>query len=291
LHSAQQTKFFRTKANFLEETNMCKKTICGGGLLLLVGVLIFGSNSLGYLQTAFSGLRQRANDAVPVAFQIENAQNQLEKIDPEIKDMIWQIAKEKSQVKKLAAQVASSESELDKQYREMLTLREHMANGDRVYVATNGQAYSTERVKEDLAHRFKMYQTAEKTLVKSKEILSIRNNSLEAAEAKLEEAKSQKRELEVAIENLVARQKMNEVVATTMKLNIDNSQLSKARKMLEDIDARLSAEEEMMNLLPRYSGQIPVGTDAVETAEDLLDNFDAYFKKDKPKSEDDLVVK
>lgn len=270
---------------------MLKKAIYGGGFLLLAGALLFGGNSLGYLQTAFGGLKKRANDAVPISFQLENAQNQLAKIDPEIKDMIWQIAKEKSQVKKLAAQVSATEQELDKQRREMLTLRDHIAQGDRQYVATNGQAYSSERVKEDLGHRFKMYQTSEKTLAKSKEILSIRNNSLEAAEAKLEEAKSQKRELEVVIENLAARQKMNEVVATTLKLNIDNSQLSKARKMLEDIDARLSAEEEMLNLLPRYTGQIPVGNDALESAEELLDNFDAYFQREQRQSDDDFVAK
>lgn len=270
---------------------MCKKTICGAGALLLVGVLLFGSNLPAYMQTAFNNLRQRANDAIPITTHIETAQGQLDKIDPEIKNMIWQIAKEKAQVKKLAAQVAANETHLDKQYQEMLTLREHIASGDKFYVGTNGQAYTSERVKEDLAHRFKIYQTAEQTLAKSKEILAIRNSSLEAAEAKLEEAKVQKRELEVAIENLIARQKMNEVVATTAKLNVDNSQLSKARKMLEDIDARLAAEEEMMNLLPRHTGQIPVGTDSVDTSADILDNFDAYFKKSKSSSnDDDLVV-
>lgn len=271
---------------------MCKKTIYGAGALLLVGFLLFGSNLPAYMQTAFHGLRQRANEAIPISTQIETAQRQLGNIDPEIKNMIWQIAKEKAQVKKLAAQVAANEVHLEKQYQEMLTLREHIAGGDKFYVATNGQAYTSERVKEDLAHRFKMYQTAEQTLAKSKEILGIRNTSLDAAEAKLEEAKVQKRELEVAIENLIARQKMNEVVATSSKLNIDNSQLSKARKMLEDIDARLSAEEEMMNLLPRYTGQIPVGADSVDTSADILDNFDAYFNKSKPAaSEEDLVVK
>lgn len=97
--------------------------------------------------------------------------------------------------------------------------------------------------------------------------------------AKLEEAKTQKRELEVQIENLAARQKMNEVVITASQINIDNSQLSKARQMLEDIDARLSAEEEMLNLIPKYTGQIPVSENPTETVTDVIEAMDAYFEK------------
>jgi hypothetical protein len=107
--------------------------------------------------------------------------------------------------------------------------------------------------------------------------------------AKLEEAKAQKRELEVQIENLAARQKMNEVYITASQINIDNSQLSKARQMLEDIDARLAAEEEMLNLIPKYSGQIPVSGDQKENVEDVLDAMDAYFQKSK-KSDNELTT-
>lgn len=274
---------------------MCKKFTYGTVAVLLVGALLYGSNTVGYVQTAFNQMRNRANDAVPIAFQIDAAKGQLGKIEPEIKDMVWQIAKEKAQVKKLAAQVAQQNTELEKQYDEMMALRQHVSSGDKFYVGTNGKAYTSDRVKEDLAHRFKMYQTAEKTSQKSQEILRLRENSLDSAMAKLEEAKAQKRELEVQIENLAARHKMNEVVITASQINIDSSQLSKARQMLEDIDARLSAEEEMLNLIPHYTGQIPVSGEETENVEDVIDSIDAYFEKskgsapDETKSSDELV--
>lgn len=258
---------------------MFKKMTYGAAGVLLVGALLYGGNSLGYLQTAFNKVRNRANDAVPISFQLDAAKGQLSKIDPEIKDMVWQIAKEKAQVKKLATQIAQQDVELEKQYNEMMALKQHVTSGEKFYVATNGKAYTSDRVKEDLSHRFKMYQTAEKTTVKSKEILRLRESSLDSAMAKLEEAKTQKRELEVQIENLAARQKMNEVVITASQINIDNSQLSKARQMLEDIDARLSAEEEMLNLIPKYTGQIPVSENPTETVTDVIEAMEAYFEK------------
>lgn len=265
---------------------MFKKITYGTAGVLLVGALLYGSNTLGYIETAFNKVRNRAHDAVPISFQLDAAKGQLSKIDPEIKDMVWQIAKEKAQVKKLGAQISQQSVELEKQYNEMMALKQHVSSGEKFYVATNGKAYTSDRVKEDLSHRFKMYQTAEKTAEKSKEILRLRESSLDSAMAKLEEAKSQKRELEVQVENLAARQKMNEVVITASQINIDNSQLAKARQMLENIDARLSAEEEMLNLIPKYTGQIPVSENETESAVDVVEAIDAYFEKSQDSDEE-----
>ncbi len=268
---------------------MFKKATYGLVGAVVIGGLLFGGKLIPYAQTAFQKVRSTAGDAVPVAFQLEAAKSQLTKIDPEIKNMVWQIAKEKAQVKKLAAQVENQEVELKKQYGEMMTLREHVGSGEKFYVGTNGKAYTNDRVQEDLRHRFTMYQTAEKTREKSNEILKLRQTSLESALTQLDEAKSQQRELEIQIENLTARHRMNEVVATATQINIDNSQLTKTRQMLEDIDARLATQEEMLNLIPKYTGQIPVNAEQVESDGNILDDMDAYFNKTKPESKDSDV--
>ncbi len=271
---------------------MCKKVTLGVLGLMLVGGLLFGGKVIPYVQTAFHKVKSSAQDSVPISFQIDAAKAQLSKIDPEIKQMVWQIAKEKAQVKKLAARLNKQEGQLSTQYKEMMTLREHVSSGEEFYVGTNGKAYTNERVEEDLRHRFAMYQTAEKTRDKSAQILKLRESSLDSAIAKLDEAKKQQRELEVQIENLAARHRMNEVVSTASQINIDNSQLSKTRQMLEDIDARLAAEEEMMNLIPKYTGQIPVGSEEYSTDTDIMEEMDAYFDKSDSKDEaeeEDLV--
>jgi hypothetical protein len=199
------------------------------------------------------------------------------------------------QIKRLVADLKEHDQMLEKSYNEMMTLREHVQSGEQVYVATNNKAYSTARVEEDLRHRFALYQTAEKTKEKKAEILNIRQTSLETALAKLDEAKAQQRELEVQIENLVARNRMNDVIATASQINIDNSQLAKTREMLDDIDALISAKEEVLNIAPKYYGQIPVGEDAVEMDTNILDEMDAYFDSKKAEdskdaeSNDDLV--
>lgn len=276
---------------------MCKKVTLGVLALVVIGGLLFGSKVIPYAQTAYNKVKTSAQDSVPVSFQIDAAKAQLAKIGPEIKNMVHQIAKEKVQIKRLVADLKQHDQMLEKSYNEMMTLRDHVQSGEQVYVATNNKAYSTARVEEDLRHRFALYQTAEKTKEKKAEILRIRQTSLETALAKLDEAKAQQRELEVQIENLIARNRMNDVIATASQINIDNSQLAKTREMLDDIDALISAKEEVLNIAPKYYGQIPVGEEVIQSDTNILDEMDAYFdskqaEEDSDEStidEDDLV--
>ena len=258
------------------------------GAVLLVGIL-YGSNLIPYAQTAYENVKTQAQDAIPIEFQIDAARTQLEKIGPEINGMVHQIAREKAEIKRLSTDLGTQQVALAKLYDKMMTLREHVASGEEVYVATNGKAYTNERVKEDLRHRFTVYQTAELTLKKSEEILEVRKVALEQAFAKLDEAQAQQRELEVQIENLTARQRMVEVAKTASNLNIDNSQLSKTREMIDQISSRIDTEEAILSLAPEYlGGQIPVGDDVLAGDSDILQEMDAYFDK---ATDDDVVLK
>jgi chromosome segregation ATPase len=263
---------------------MFKKLTLGVLGLMLVGGVLFGNRIIPYAQTAVKKVRSAAQDTVPVSFQIDAARGQLEKIGPEIHNMVQQISKEQLQVKLLAADLKQTGKMLEQSYDEMMTLRSHVQSGDRVYVDTRGRSHNVARVEQDLRHRFSLYQTAEKTFEKKGEILTIRKESLLAAHEKLDEAKSQQRELEMRIENLMARNRMNEVIATATEINIDNSQLAKTRAMLDEIDARISAETEYLNIAPKYFGQIPVSADSVVPDTDIMEEMDAYFDS---KSDDD----
>lgn len=253
---------------------------------MLVGGLLFGGKIIPYAQTAVKKVRTAAQDTVPVRFQIDAAKDQLTKIGPEIHGMVHKIAKESAQIKRLAKDVKADKSTLVQSYDQMMTLREHVESGSQVYVDTKGKSFNQTRVEEDLRHRFSLYQTAEKTLEKKAEILEIRKLSLKTAHAKLDEAKAQQRELEVQIENLKARSRMNEVIATASQINIDNSQLAKTREMLDDIDARISADEEYLNIAPKYFGQISVGEDSISTDSDIMEEMDAYFDSKSDEADD-----
>ena len=120
---------------------MFKKAIIAGAGLLLVSAVLFGGRLIPYAQTAYSNVSEAVNDSVSVKFQIQAAENQLEKIGPEICEMVRKVAKEKAQIVQLERQLKTQEKGLEKSYDEMMTLREHLQSGDSVYVATNGKGY------------------------------------------------------------------------------------------------------------------------------------------------------
>lgn len=256
-----------------------KKLVVGTLGTVLVGGLLFGSNVVPYAQTAYQRLTDSAQDAVPISFQIDAAKQQLAKIGPEVNNMYHQIAKEKVQVKRLEQQLAKQESEIEKSRSEILALRQHLDSGKEFFVATNSKAYTSARVKEDLRHRFTLHRTAEQRLKTAEKTLALRKSALNNGFESLEKAQAQQRELQVKIETLNARNRMNDLVKTTAHYDFDDSQLARTRTMVDDISARIEAEEEMMNLAPVAFGQIPVNSDANGPAGNLLEELDEYFNQ------------
>jgi chromosome segregation ATPase len=268
---------------------MFKKITLGVVAVALLAGLAFGGNLIPYSKTAYNKLRDAANDSVPVSFQLDAARDQLKAIGPEIKNMVHEVAKEKVQINKLVADLDQHNKMLETSYDEMMALRSHLESGEEFYVAINNKKFDQSRVEEDLRHRFNIYKTAEATKEKKEEIVRIRRTSLENALAKLDQAKVQQRELEVQIENLSARNRMNEVIASANELNIDSSQLAKARQMLTDLDASISANEEYLNIMPKYRGQIPVSSDSILPATDVLNEMDVYFGGEQAEDTTDVL--
>lgn len=257
---------------------MFKKLALVGLGALLLGGLVFGNRLVPYAQTAWSKVRDKAHQSVPMGFQIDAAKQQLQKIDPEVKDMVWKIAREKSEIKRLDRDVAAQTAALQKKYDEMMALRSHLTTGESVYVATNGKSYTSNRVEEDLRHRFSVYQTAEQTRDKTNQILELRRKSLDAAMAKLEQAQAMQRELEIQVENLTARQRMVDVAKSASTIQFSDSQLSKTRNLIDEISAQLDTEEEMLELAPKYLGEIPVSPESEEAKGDIAEQIDLYFE-------------
>ncbi|MDB4767037.1 serine/threonine protein kinase, partial [bacterium] len=143
--------------------------------------------------------------------------------------------------------------------------------------STPAKAYTSDRVKEDLRHRFTLHKTAQQRLKTAERTLALRQTSLNTAFESLEKAQAQQRELQVKIETLNARNRMNDLVKTTSNYDFDDSQLARTRAMVDDISARIETEEEMLNLAPVVFGQIPVNKDTGSTAGNLLQELDEYF--------------
>ncbi len=257
---------------------MCKKLTLGVLGLLLVGGFLFGGRLVPYVSTAANKVRQAVKEQIPIEAQIDAATNQLGRINPEIKQMVHQIAKERAGIKRLERQLADNKANLSTSKKQMVALKNHLLSGDEYYTAANAKVYTNARVEEDLNHRLDLFETAKQTVESQEQVLEARRSAVVSAMAKLDEAKALQRELEVKIENLRARNRVNDVAKTASTIDMDNSELARAAAMIDDISAQIDADTEMLQMVPKYLGQIPVDEDSIVGERSALERMQDLFE-------------
>jgi chromosome segregation ATPase len=266
---------------------MIKKAFyVGAGAVLLLG-LLFGRDAASYASTAFGRLHTSVHDRVPVTFQLDRARQMIKDLDQPIQNSMHLIAKEEVEVAKIVRQVGKNEQELAKAKNEILRLKGDLERGDSNYVYA-GATYSEKQVKDDLSNRFGRFQTTEATTEKLRQILAARQQGLTAAREKLAAMEAAKRQLEVDVENMQARQKMIEVAQASSEINIDDSQLARTRELIDDISARLDVTEKLVNTDTQLRGQIDLEEPEVS---DITEKVTKYFGGEAEKTSSDSLVK
>lgn len=256
---------------------MIKKTLIGLAATALVSTLVFGKDVFSYVKTAGCSARDAIKAEVPIEFEIERARGMVENLVPDIRKCMHVIAEEEVNVEHLYRDIARCDADLNKQKGEILALRHDVDLGKQTYQYAS-RTYSANDVKRDLACRFERFKTAESTLGSKKQILAAREKSVVAAREKLENMLADKRDLEVQIENLEARMKTLQAAQTATSVQLDNSQLARAKKLIGDLNKQLDVAQRVLDSEGKFTDLIPVeATPAVP--EDLSAQIDEYFGK------------
>lgn len=255
---------------------MLKKTLLVGGSVALVVALLFGTAVVPYAKSSWRNVQDRVQQAIPINAQIDAAREQIRDIGPEIRDMVAKVAKEKVAIGGLEKEISGLAAHIRDEETVIVNRREHL-KGDLQHYVSKGRAYTNDQVRDDLQKRFDRLKSTQARLASMQQVMDARQAALDAAMAKLDETKAQRYELEVIVEELEARMRVVEVQQQANHLNLDTSQLSAARSMMNDIRARIEAAEQEASLLPKYIGEIPVETN--ESSEDVEAQIDAYFSQ------------
>ena len=278
---------FHPYTPYLGGRNMLKKGLIAGGALALLLGLLFGRDAFSYVKTSFGRVKDSVRHSVPVQFELERARKMIQDLDPEISRHKRQIAREELDLQKLVAQVTDEQAKLAKSWSQIQTLKSDLSRGDSNYVYA-GQTYTVKQVETDLTNRFDRYQTKDATVQKLGKILDARQRGLSAAQEKLKAMIAAKRQLEVEVENLEARLKMVEVAKAANEFVIDDSQLSRTRQLLSDIESRIEVDAQMVNADDLVLDEIPLETPA-ENAK-ILERIAEYEKAQGQQGEDSKFV-
>jgi hypothetical protein len=255
--AGKRETFFEANIYIGRARVMLKKgLVVGTGLVLLAG-LFFGRDVYSYVKTSSKWVHDSVKGSVPVTFELERARNMIADLDPEISRHKREIAREELELRNFQAQFEAEKDMLARKWREIQRLRDDLARGDSNFTYA-GMTFTAQQVEADLTNRFNRYETMVKTQEKHEKILQARQKGLQAAQDKLKEMIAAKRQLEVEVANLDARLKMVEVAKASSNFQIDDSQLSRTRKLLTDIEARIEIDAQLVNAGDVFTDEIPL---------------------------------
>jgi DNA repair exonuclease SbcCD ATPase subunit len=256
---------------------MVKKGVVGAMLGAGALALLFGTAAPSYVKTAFSRVRHEAKDAVPVAFEIDRARQQVAELEPAIHENIETIARAEVEIEHLQDEIAVTQANLEREQKALLALREHVDDGD-VYL-TGGVSYTAEEVQAELARRFDHYKTVASILTDKEETLKMRKQALIAARKHNDELRSAKAALMTRIEAIETRLRQIEAAQSANEYNFDNSALSRAKATVSELSKRVEVMARVAEQEGRFSGSVPM---LLEPGRDIVSEIDAEFAAPKP---------
>jgi hypothetical protein len=250
-------------------------------LLLALGVgitttVLFGRNAASYVSTTYHRLTSSVEEAVPVDFQIDRAKQMVRDLDPEIRSAMHVIAKEEVALEQLNTQINGNQEKADKDKQDILRLQADLGQNKSVYHYAS-RTYTCDEVKQDLSRRFNRFKVSDDTLTSMKQMRDAREKNVEAARQKLSAMINARRKLEVDVQNLEAKRKLVEVAQASSDYVFDDSQLARAKDLINDIRARLDVAAKLANADVNVQTEIPLNEAAPA---DITAQVNDYFKLD-----------
>jgi chromosome segregation ATPase len=252
---------------------MIRKLLFVTAGLVLLGLFLFGRHAASYVGTSASWVRDSVKDSVPLNFEIDRARNMVKSLQPEIQKNMHVIAKEEAELERLREQVGKAEEKLEKDRIDLQTLSGHAKSGNKTFHFAS-RTYTLGQVKADMANRLVRVKTADSTIASLRDILTAREQGLEAGRQKLEAMLAAKNELLAKIENLEYRMKMVEVAQASSACSFDDSKLGQVKELVDDLQTRIQVAEKLVSVEGSFHGEIPLDSPA---SDDIVDQVTEYL--------------
>jgi chromosome segregation ATPase len=256
---------------------------------MTLGAFVFGRDLVSYAKTAGESVRNAVKREVPLEFEVQRAREMVEELVPDIRQCMHVIAEQQVDVENLTEAIQNREASLQNQEEAILALRTDLGSGETSFVYA-GHSYTTNEIRRDLSHRFERFKTAKNTLKGDRQILDARKKQLRANQEMLDNMLDEKQNMEVQIEQLEARLKSVQAAQITSTIEFDDSQLSRAKTLIRELNKQLDVRTKLMDAEGKFSGLIPVESAKVPVEVNIAKEIDDYFGRDTG-SQDETGVK
>ncbi len=225
---------------------MFKKIFITGGVLFLVSMLLFGTQTFAWVSHGASWVKQQVKDTVPVEYQLDQARSLVEDMAPEIRECKRVIAQKQVDLKYLDQDIARLEQRYQSARKRLADQAAALDEHRDTYVFL-GRRIQRSEMTRDAKRRFERVKMARSILESKYARRKALSEALAAARRTMGELVEQQAHVQVKIEELEARLRENEAKkAATLDLDIDTSRLAKVKGILADIQKRLDVESQLI---------------------------------------------
>ena len=267
---------------------MFKKLMIGGVVLGVVAFLVLGPALLSHAGQALSWARTKVENSVPIEYELERAEGLIEDILPEIQACKQVVAQEQVEIRYLE-QEAARLGKRQTEERGRIHVRNAALKDQAREVLVAGRSWPRTRIETDQVRALDAYKHNEALLESKRRLLDARRGSLEAATARLAAVCSEKANLETTVEHLRAQLRQTQALeATTRTVALDDSNLGRAKELLERCRKRLDVAQQMLEndigmTYPQMELEVPVS--------DITLEVDRYFQvEEAPVAEETLAL-
>lgn len=190
---------------------------------------------------------------MPFEYKLDEAKQQVDALEPAIKEHIEKLARAEHEVGVLGEQIAVAKANIQVQGKEMLALKEGLDSG-RLQL-TSGVTYTAEEVKADLARRLDSFNRCQETVQSLEQTYKARVEQMTAIERALQEMAAQKTALSAKIEAIESRHEQLKAEQMSNEFTFDTTPLSQAKQTIADLDKELDVLSRKAELEGRYIEQ------------------------------------
>jgi chromosome segregation ATPase len=243
-----------------------------GGAAVL-GVLVFGADLTSYVRSSCTSFSSSVKENIPVDFQLRRARDLLDESGPEMRKNVRLMAEQEVDIATLKSDIAGARESLNDEKVRVTKLRDDLSTTQPSF-AFGDFTYNREQVTQELARRFTNYKQAELTLDQKEQLLQTREKALAAAIQAMDQARTQRAALESEIEALDGRNKLVQASAQGSDVQIDQSKLAQATKVINEVRRQLDISEHVLAQDAKFTQPMQIDTTDEKS---LLMEVDAHL--------------
>ncbi|MDP9175482.1 MAG: hypothetical protein M3O30_16695 [Planctomycetota bacterium] len=225
------------------------------GSAAALGGLVFGTELTSYLRSSANSMTSIVKDNIPIDFQLRRARDLLDASGPEMRKNVRLMAEQEVDIATLKSEITQARQSLEDEKLGLQKLRDTLATQQNSF-SFGDITYTREQMTQELSHRFSSYKQAELAQDQRKSLLESREKALAAAMQAMDTARAQRVALQSQIEALDGRYRLVQATATETGVQVDNSQLAQAEKVVGDVQHQLDVSERVLAQEAKFTHSI-----------------------------------